>query len=242
VVVPQLDRRGRGLRIVAERRDHGDRGSEDRQERDRDGWLERHVEIVARAREAPIDPRLELSNPLRAFSSHSHRFLRAGGNPGPCQPHPLDKEEDMYEDHVEQQEQTVWDRIGLAAAALLTAAFLFGAMTPLVSSASAEESFAGARDDASSSPRTTTTTAPTRAATAATAPTATAAPPTPTRGQPAAPALPTAGPTAAIAPRTPTPERPAAPARPTAGPTAREEGAGGACTQASPALLALRRT
>jgi hypothetical protein len=59
----------------------------------------------------------------------------------------LDKEEAMYEDHAEQPEPRLWDLIGIGAVALLLVAFLFGAMSPLVSSAGAEDAFAGKRDD-----------------------------------------------------------------------------------------------
>jgi hypothetical protein len=48
---------------------------------------------------------------------------------------------------VEHTETTSWDRVGIAAVILLLGALVVTAMTPLASSAGAEESIAGTRDD-----------------------------------------------------------------------------------------------
>jgi hypothetical protein len=48
---------------------------------------------------------------------------------------------------MEHTETTSWDRAGIAAVILLVACLALSAMTPLVSSAGAEDSIAGTRDD-----------------------------------------------------------------------------------------------
>lgn len=48
---------------------------------------------------------------------------------------------------MEHSRQTMWDRVGITAVALLIVAFLFGGMTPLLTSAGAGDSITGTRDD-----------------------------------------------------------------------------------------------
>ena len=48
---------------------------------------------------------------------------------------------------MDQTETTGWDRVGIAAVVLMLGALVVTAMTPLASSAGAEDSIAGTRDD-----------------------------------------------------------------------------------------------
>jgi serine/threonine-protein kinase len=75
IFVVELDRRRRGWRGVAERRQQQQAEDRQRGEDGGEGDLHRHARIVPGVREASIGPRLEISHLLRAFSSAPHRAL-----------------------------------------------------------------------------------------------------------------------------------------------------------------------